>query len=740
MTDIEDEDKNILDKDKPEQVNIELIEFKENLLKQARVVADIDGQVAESIFFDDISELLSEAGVYDDIQKDRFINSRKGIKIDGWNWNKTERILSAVITQFSNNEELITISRSDIEKLGKQASKFILNINDSKFKESLDVADSALELANEMASYLVDEGIDGEEGFRPAAHKFRVIILTDHLLSERVNLGKLKIENIHDKETFFEIWDLKRIRDLSLSGAESEPCDVDFSMLCPEGGLSTLPANMSESEISSYICVMPGTVLRDLYDNFGQRLLESNVRTFLQFRGKVNQGMKTTLLQNPENFFAYNNGLTVTASKIELEDRSGRLLIKKLDNMQIVNGGQTTSAIYFSPLSKGKQQGIDFRTIDLTKVFVQMKLTVIEKDDDAEIIKANVARYANSQNAIQAADLISNHPIHRAIEHQSRSVWAPPSELVAIPTKWFYERARGQYQTKILAYRTPSKARAFSAENPRNQMFTKTDMAKYENTWRMKPWEVKLGAQGNLAKIGPKLIKEWDENPNNFGIMFFKNLVAKAILFKATDGAILRTEWYKENTGLKAETTAYTIAILIYNLDKLGWALDLKRIYESQKLSSTLVNQILDLAKIVREQLLDINFRDGNANPSMFARKIIAWDKFKEMPYELKLINKDDLITKKEAIVREGADAQLNSVNAEIDVMKFCTNISDKEWGSIYEFMKQFIDRESHRMKILDKFSILSNPTIQRRLVLEDYQVAKELREEAINNNFQISD
>ena len=158
-------------------------------------------------------------------------------------------------------------------------------------------------------------------------------------------------------------------------------------------------------------------------------------------RGKVNQGMKSTLLQNPENFFAYNNGLTVTASNIELDDSSGQLIIKKLDNMQIVNGGQTTSAIYFSPLSKGKQQGIDFRNIDLTKVFVQMKLTVIENYEESEIIKSNVARFANSQNAIQAADLISNHPIHRAIEKQSRDVWAPPSEVTGIQTKWFYERA-----------------------------------------------------------------------------------------------------------------------------------------------------------------------------------------------------------------------------------------------------------------------------------------------------------
>ena len=736
------EDNNIknLDSVKPEQDKLELQEYKKDLLNLVHISAEVSGDFAESKFFDDMSELLCEAGVYDDIQKDSYINSRKGIRIDGWNWNKTERILSAVITKFSNDEDLFTINKGEIEKLGKQASRFISSINDPKFKDSLDSSDPALELAEEMSSYLSDLGIDGEEGFRPEAHKFRVIVLTDYLLSERVNLLKLKIENIHDKEAFFEIWDLKRIRNLTLSGTESEPCDVDFSELCSEGGLPALPANISESNISSFICVMPGTVLRDLYDNYGQRLLESNVRTFLQFRGKVNQGMKSTLLQNPENFFAYNNGLTVTASDIELDDSSGQLIIKKLDNMQIVNGGQTTSAIYFSPLSKGKQQGIDFRNIDLTKVFVQMKLTVIENDEDSEIIKSNVARFANSQNAIQAADLISNHPIHRAIEKQSRSVWAPPSEATGIQTRWFYERARGQYQTKILAFRTPAKARNFQGENPRKQMFTKTDMAKYENTWRMRPWEVKLGAQGNLEKIGSVLIKEWDENPDNFGIMFFKDLVAKAILFKTTDSAILRSDWYKENAGLKAEASTYSIALLLFKLEKLGWRLNLKRIWETQKLSESLINQILDLAETIRANLLDIDFRDGSANPSMFARKRVAWERFKEMDYELNLISEDDLLTKTQESERQNINDELNEENAEIDVMKFCRDISDEEWSNIYEFLKQSMPKDSKDMKTLNKFTLLSNPTMVRKISYPfDYETAKKLRNMAIEAGFIVS-
>ena len=730
-------DKNNIDA-KENNEKLELSEFKKDFLNLVSVHADVGGEVHEEKFFDDISELLCEAGVYDDIQKDAYINSRRGIRIDGWNWNKTERILSAVITKFSNDEDLVTISKSEIEQLGKQASRFISLINDHKFLDSLDASDTALELAKEMSSYLSDLGKDGDDGFRPAAHKCRVIVLTDYLLSERVNLLKLKIENIHNKEAFFEIWDLKRIRNLTLSGTESEPCNVDFAELCSEGGLPTLPANIFESDISSYICVMPGTVLRDLYDNYGQRLLESNVRTFLQFRGKVNQGMKSTLLLNPENFFAYNNGLTVTASKIELSDSSGQLMIKKLDNMQIVNGGQTTSAIYFSPLSKGKQKGIDFRKIDLTKVFVQMKLTVIENDEDSEIIKSNVAKYANSQNIIQAADFVSKHPIHREIEKHSRSVWAPPSQNSAIPTRWFYERTRGQYQTKILAFKGAAKANDFKAENPKQQMITKIDMAKFENTWRMKPWEVAVGGQDHLGKkIGPVLMKEWDKNPDNFGLMFFKDLVGKAILFKVSDSSIGKSEWYKAQIGLKAQTTTFTIAYLRYKLNKSGKDINLERIFKSQTLSDSLLSQILDLAPAIRNRLTECCIANGNTNPAMYAKKIDAWEQIKAMPYELSIISDKDLITNNQAKEIKESNLELNLENAEIDIMKFCTDITDDEWTAIYEFLKQLLPKESKEMKTLNKFTQLSSPAMQKKLQYPfDFNTAQKLRNMAIDDGF----
>ena len=165
--------------------------------------------------------------------------------------------------------------------------------------------------------------------------------------------------------------------------------------------------------------------------------------------------------------------------------------------------------------------------------------------------------------------------------------------------------------------------------------------------------------------------------------------------------------------------------------------MNLKRIWETQKLSDSLVNQILDLAETVRANLLDIDFRDGNANPSMFARKIIAWEKFKEMDYELTLISKDDLLTKTQEKNRQDANDELNEESAEIDVMKLCTDITDDEWGAIYEFLKQYLPKESQDMKTLNKFTQLSSPAMQRRLQYPfDFNTAQKLKNIAIDNGF----
>ena len=142
-----------------------------------------------------------------------------------------------------------------------------------------------------------------------------------------------------------------------------------------------------------------------------------------------------------------------------------------------------------------------------------MKLTVINDREKSDVMKAQIATFANSQNSIQQSDLVSNHPFHLNIETRSRKQLMPAGEN-GLQTKWFYERARGQYSTQLRALTGTQRSR-FEGQYPKNQVFNKTDMAKFENTWRMKPHIVKKGAQANLKALGAEISRNLRKTKNH---------------------------------------------------------------------------------------------------------------------------------------------------------------------------------------------------------------------------------
>lgn len=700
---------------------MDIKEYKIELLNRVRAGSEATASFTKDNFFEEISKILMDRGIYDDIEQHVYINTQKGINIDGYCWNDIEKVLSGIIVKYSDDVELVTISQSEIEKLGKQCSKFISNITNKKFLDSLAVTDPGRGLADTLLNY------------KEPAIKFRVIVITDHLLSDRVKLNKIKIDNIFDKETKIDIYDLEQIKSLdSNENDTAEPTDIDLCEYTGGNGLKALPANISEKGISSYLCIMPGSVLAELFDNHGQKLLEANVRTFLQFNNQVNRGLRKTLLKNPSDFFSYNNGLTVTASDIRVENVDGQLYITNIVDMQIVNGGQTTSAIYFSPREKGIQDGIDFRSIDLSKVFVQMKLTVINDKEKSEIIKENVARFANSQNKVQSSDLMSNHPLHRMIEKHSRSHQVPPGEN-NIRTYWFYERARGQYQTKLRVFRTATEKKKFEAINPKPQVFSKTDFAKYENTWRMLPHIVKKGAQKNLSEIAPFLIELYEKDSANFELPFYQDLISKMILFRKADKAIQHeSNWYQAGGGgLKAETVTYTIALLRHLLLQDKKDINLKRIYDNQNISESLKTQLLDLGQLVRDKILDINFRDGTSNPSEFCKTEKAWNKFKNIKYPLMFLSDADFHSGEEIKNQKDTKKKLSKTSSKISAFEQVKDISSKEWVSILKFMQNRYPPGTKINTVLTKLA-----TKKTNLELEDYDIAMDVYNNAIEQGY----
>ena len=642
-------------------------EFRSELLNRLKLTAlDNDG-FEEELFFEEVSELLQNAGILDNIEYAPYRNSNKGMRLDGYSWNELEKTISIIIVHYSGDETTPILNQNEISKVSNRVSRFVEKLDNKDFLIDLEVSSDRL-VADQLISYL--------EG----AHKIRIVIYSDHELSNRVN--KIPSKSILGKPATIELWAIDRIESLSKAEGEGEDFVVDFVKLC--GGLDALPANTSEHLTKTYLCVVPGNVLSDLYDEYGQRLLEANVRTFLDFRSGVNKGIRKALVTEPDNFFAYNNGLTCTATDIEILEVNGKTTIQSLSNLQIVNGGQTTASIYFSPKEKGGVGDHLYKDIDLNKVFVQMKLTVISNPDILDDMKSKISEFANTQNTIQKSDLVSNHPFHRNIEKLALST-PMPAVRNGVSTKWFYERSRGQYNTRLRAL-TPAKQRQFQAEFPVSQKFSKTDMAKYENTWRMRPFEVKKGAQANLKLLGTKIAEEYDRDEEDFKQVFYRDLIAKAILFKEADSAIFTSHWYREHSGLKAETVTYTIAYLRHILLRSGNDINLDRIYRAQTISENLSAEIVNLGLFIRSKIQDPVFCKGVTNPSEFCKSQKGWELIKDLDYIVKYLSPADILSSNQ--IREGnaIKEEIKDAGRQINNYEMLLKITPKEWIAISRF------------------------------------------------------
>ncbi len=411
----------------------------------------------------------------------------------------------------------------------------------------------------------------------------RVVILTDHLSSKLPDVQP----KIDGEDVAVAVWDLQRFHRLLTSGLEREQITIDFSKLggCDDS-IPFMKMPFGNEVYDTYLAMISADLLARIYREHGARLLEKNIRTFLQARGKINKGIRETILKKPEMFLAYNNGLCATAGNVAIAKTSGPLvMISSITDFQIVNGGQTTASLT-SALQKDHA--------DLSQVLVQLKLSVIKDPDMVGAIVGNISRYANSQNKVSEADLLANDAMHIKIEHLSRTVWAPSKPGANRETKWFYERARGQYTDEKGRRRTPAQLRMFEAEYPSAQWFTKTDLAKYENTWDELPHLVSKGAQKNFAEFTLRLNGRKGFVPD---IFYFHQLVAKAIVFKAVDRIVSGLKF----GGYKANIVTYATAWLAHSMKN---GVNLQKVWADQGIDEQLSGLITAVCPGVNELIL----------------------------------------------------------------------------------------------------------------------------------------
>lgn len=642
----------------------ELQEFYREFFQEVQASADADGRWAEDAFFEHFCEYLIAAGELETADRSPYSPARGGLRVDGYGGDPAEAdgVLSLIVADFNQSQEIETLTATEMGAIFKRTENFLAKSLEARFRESLEETDPAFGLADLISRRW------------PTISKVRVFLITNRVLSSRID-GR-EAGDVRGVPITYSVWDISRLQRFAGAGEREEivvDLEKDFG-----GALPVLPAHLTDAGYQAYLAVVPGSQLAAIYDRWGARLLEQNVRVFLQARGGVNKGIRNTLENDPDMFFAYNNGITATAQGIDIRtDRHG-MAVRSLKNLQIVNGGQTTASIHAASRKKA----------DLSRVFVQMKLSIIEPDRALEVVP-KISEFANSQNRVNAADFFANHPFHVRMEEFSRRIYAPSPEGAFRESKWYYERARGQYQD-ARALLTSSQRKKFDLEYPKSQLVDKTDLAKFLNSWAGQPEIVSRGSQKNFAEFAKTIGADWSKDPDAFNEAFYRHAIARAIIFKETERLVSEQPWY-QGGGIRSRVVPYSIAKLTHDTSERGRFVDLESVWRAQVLPDDLRSALTIVAKAVHEVIIGVD--SEIPNPLEWAKQQACWNRVKGLVvawpqrWLTGLLSRDEERGAKRSAVKEqkvlnGIEAQTAVINAGSEFWR-----KAREWGDSHNVL-----------------------------------------------------
>lgn len=574
-------------------------EFNTLILEEVEQVVATSGISEPDAFFEKMASRLEAEGEIITADRVAYTESSSGktVRIDGIGGDprEAEGILSVIVSDLYSEADPVKINAQFAKKVFGHLINFVAASRRASFRSGLVEGSAEAGAAETIQSAWA------------SVTKIKLIILTNAIYSARTDAVLAgKIDGI---PVTYNIWDLSRFHRYETSGQVREKIVVNFR----EDFGAAIPALSASSKsdlLDSYLVVMDGSQLAEIYDKWGARLLESNVRSFLQARGGVNRGIRDTIKEEPEMFFNYNNGLSATADSVEVETAGEGLKITSATNLQIVNGGQTTASLH-AALRVSPEK--------LEHVRVQLKLTIVPPEASEEIVP-NISKYANTQNKVSAADFFSNHPFHMQMEGYSRRVLAPAAEGTNRETKWYYERARGQYLVER-AKKSQAERRRFDTECPKAQYFVKTDLAKVEMSFRQYPDTVSKGAQKNFGTFAQEIGTEWKRSSKNFDETWYRRLIAKLIIFRHLEKAIPKQPWYPG--GYRANIVTYSISKLVADADDQDKVIDLDTIWRRQSVSRDLNDALLMAAELAAEIIT--HPEAGISNITEWAKKQACW-------------------------------------------------------------------------------------------------------------------
>ena len=551
---------------------MDLSDFLRETQAQVRAQMSEGSPFAELVFSEIVMQHMAEIGMTFEPVACHFQGKigNAVLRLSGYALSEEQDQLDLFVSLYEGVDVSTPVPDSDTKIAVEQCLRFLTLCAEGKMAPKLEPSSDVRSLAETLQAIYDD------------LEQVRVFVLTDQVAKSK----SFKTRDIGGKAVRLEVMDIERLHRHWSEGKPRDELVVDFG----EVSGAPLPCVYVPGDNDDYdyaLTAIPGEALRLLYEKFGARLLEANVRSFLSVKGKgVNAGIQGTLRSAPGRFMAYNNGIVIVADEMRFgTPGDGATGIAWLKGLQIVNGGQTTASIYFA---KKK-----FPDTDLSKVRVPAKIIVMKAQDPAkeEALVSDISRFANSQNAVRQSDLSANKPFHVEVEKLSLSVYCPDGV-----GRWFYERAAGSYNTMLAREgTTPARLKALKDAIPPARRITKTDLAKYVTAWDKRPDIVSLGSQKNFDRFMASIAGPEGAEAPLPTVAAYKAMVAKAKIFRDTQK--LARPMFQ---AFQANVAAYAVSVLA---DKLGDRIDLERVWAKQGASPELMAQIATWAKEVNDVL-----------------------------------------------------------------------------------------------------------------------------------------
>ncbi len=645
-----------------------LEDFRADFINEINAQAITDSDYPVDVFVDECKDILiNDFGLLSDLMHtyiDWKTNNNKfrNMRLDASYLETSINVLHLLYADF-NEGDIESVNSEFIKDKTQLLENFFTNVLNGYF-DGASESDPTTELAKSIRRHI------------DSIKKIHVIIISTNLKSSRLKTT-IEARPLEIAGRTFDVdstlLDIEGIYHTKMAGAQKDDIIIntaDFGI----DGIPCIKAKIESKEYESYLAVVPGAFLSDIYLKYNARLLESNVRSFLNTRGEINKGILNTILYDKEKFFAYNNGIATTADSIEIKNTENGPSIVSFKNLQIINGGQTTASLASAVLKNNA---------DLSGIYVQMKLSIInDGTDKAELIRL-ISKYANKQNKVTNADLNSNHPFYTRIEDFSRKIKAPLAPNSTVQSIWFFERSRGQYDQSKMKLRTKKERDVYELQNPKAQRFTKTDLAKYINSDAMRPYDVSWGAEVNMTKFQLIMEKEWDKNKDQFNEIYYKDLISKAIIFKKIEQLISNEEWYINNKGYRAQLVPYTFSKFMYEISKTGKVFNYKKVWEQQSLVEDYFGDLRKIAKLCYDVFNDPQRQYLNIGE--YAKRQVCWDIIKEKKYSLSMETTNLLMDKEDKIIENRLASKEQKFNSAISSEIEIYNLGIDYWKKVKE-------------------------------------------------------